>query len=718
MMYRSCIFAFALLTVATGVFSRCEAAEQRPNIIYIMSDDHASHAMSCYGSKINKTPNLDRLANEGMRFNNCFVTNSICGPCRAVVLTGKYSHLNGFERNGRTFDGSQQTVAKLLQKSGYQTAMVGKWHLKSDPTGFDYWNVLIGQGPYYNPPMQTPEGVVKHVGYTTDIITDEALDFLKNKRDASKPFFLMYHHKAPHREWEPGPKYLTKYDDVTMPEPDNLFDDYAGRGTPAREQEMTVARHLNEKDLKLIAPRNLTPEQLEAWNKAYDPKNEAFRKANLEGDDLVRWKYQRYIKDYCRAIDSVDENVGRVLDYLDKSGLAENTIVIYTSDQGFYLGDHGWFDKRFMYEESLRSPLLVRWPKKIKPGQVNGDIVLNLDFAETFLAAAGTEIPDDMQGESLLPILEGRTPDDWRSSMYYRYYEFPAVHMVNKHYGVRTQKHKLIYFHEIDEWELYDLEKDPREMKNVYDDPAYAEVVKQLKAELFRLKDRYKDDDTVYNPLARDPKKVKNELALKYDFAKLAGGQVADISGNAHHGKVRGPAAVVDGRQGKALVCDGKTAIYVPKTPKSLSPDYRPLVVGGWCRPTAADGVVVAMGGEGLGFSLYLDDGVPRFVVRNAGGPREVAAEQPVELDRWVHLAGAIDAKGRLWLFVDGRPVADALGHFIETCPHDRFEVGADSGSLVGNYDKPSYFQGLLEDVRLYWGHVKKDEMQQWAARP
>jgi arylsulfatase A-like enzyme len=484
-------------------------SNQPPNILYIMSDDHAYNALSCYGSKINETPNLDRIANEGMLFENCFVTNSICGPCRAVVLTGKYSHLNGFYRNGNTFDGSQQTYPKLLQKAGYQTAVVGKWHLKSDPTGFDYWHVLIGQGPYYNPPMKTPEGTVKHIGYTTDIITDQALHFLKNERDADKPFMLIYQHKAPHRNWQPGPKHLTMFDGEEIPEPDTLFDDYQGRGTAAKTQDMTIARTMNANDLKLRAPGNLTTEQLAVWNKAYGPKNEAFEQANLEGDDLVRWKYQRYIKDYLRCVASVDDNVGRVLDYLDETGLAENTIVVYTSDQSFYLGEHGWFDKRFMYEESHRTPLMVRWPGKIKAGSRCDALTLNLDFAETMLDAAGVEIPDDMQGESLLPLLDGETPPNWRESIYYRYYEFPGAHSVRRHYGVRTDRYKLIYFNRIDEWELYDLEKDPHEMKSVYDDPAYADVVAELKAELDHLRKRYGDDDTIRGEPLKAPQPRK-----------------------------------------------------------------------------------------------------------------------------------------------------------------------------------------------------------------
>ncbi len=469
-----------------------------------MSDDHAAHAMSCYGSRINRTPNLDRLAKEGMRFDNAFVTNSLCGPARAVILTGKYSHRNGYAVNEGQFDGSQPTVAKMLQKAGYQTAVIGKWHLGSQPTGFDYYHVLIGQGPYYNPPMHTNEAApdkpvdpkpgyrtVRHEGYVTDIITDLTLDWLKAKRDKTKPFFLMYHHKAPHREWQPGPKQFALFKDAKVPEPDTLFDDNARRGTAAKTQQMTVRNDLNRLDLKLDPPRNLTPAQLAAWHAAYDAENKAFEEAKLTGDDLVRWKYQRYIKDYLRCIASVDENVGRVLDYLDESGLAKDTIVIYTSDQGFYLGDHGWFDKRFMYDLSLRSPLLVRYPGHVAAGSVNKDLALNLDFAETFLDYGGVKVPTDMQGRSLRPLLEGGTPADWRKSIYYHYYEYPGPHMVHRHYGVRTARHKLMYFYHLKEWELYDLESDPREMRNVYGDARYAEAINDLKAELNRLRQQY-----------------------------------------------------------------------------------------------------------------------------------------------------------------------------------------------------------------------------------
>ncbi len=485
-----------LLAIGAMAFAFCTrssvaADASRPNILFIFTDDHAAHAMSCYGSKINKTPNLDRIANEGMLFKNCFATNSLCGPSRAVIQTGKYSHLNGFLRNGNRFDNTQQTFPKLLRKAGYQTAIVGKWHLATTPTGFDYSEVLIGQGPYYNPPMLKNGQRTKHTGYTTNILTDLALDWLKNQRDQSKPFMLMYQHKAPHRNWQPGPGYLTMYDDVTIPEPDNLFDDYKTRGTAAHTQQMEVARHLNDNDLKLKPPGNLTKEQLAAWNAAYEPKNEAFRKANLKGKDLVHWKYQRYMKDYLRCIAAVDDNVGRMLDYLEQTGLAKNTLVMYSSDQGFFLGDHGWFDKRFMYEESARMPLLARWPGVIKPGSVNDDLVSNLDFAETFLDAAGVQVPDDMQGRSLVPLFKGHTPEDWRKSFYYHYYEFPGAHSVRRHYGVRTDRYKLINFYNLGEWELYDLESDPREMNNIYNAEGSQKIVAELKRELEALRKRY-----------------------------------------------------------------------------------------------------------------------------------------------------------------------------------------------------------------------------------
>ena len=522
---------FAAMALATA--SVCQAAA--PNILFIFSDDHGYQAMSCYGSQVNKTPNLDRIAKEGMRFDRCFVTNSICGPSRAVILTGKYSHLNGFVRNGNTFNGKQQTVAKILQANGYQTALVGKWHLRSEPTGFDYYHRLVGQGPYYNPTMRTNDGevgkegyrVVKHTGYTTDIITDLALEWLQKKRQQDQPFFLMYQHKAPHRNWQPGPKYLNKYDDVEIAEPVTLYDDYSGRGSAAHNQKMQVNRDLNANDLKLNKPRGLNAEQAKVWNEAYGPKNKAFEEAKLEGKALVKWKYQRYVKDYLRCVDSVDENVGRVLDYLDETGLADNTVVMYSSDQGWYLGEHGWFDKRWMYEESFRTPLLIRWPGKTKPGSVSNSMVMNLDFAQTFLDIAGIEQPQDMQGASLVPVLQGAEPEQWRTSLYYHYYEFPGAHSVAKHYGVRDARYKLIYFYELEYWELFDLEKDPLELKSVYDDPGYRPVVADLKRELQRLREKYQDDGSVAGQQPNQRRNRPKKTPLKKAVPKKA---VSDAS--------------------------------------------------------------------------------------------------------------------------------------------------------------------------------------------
>ncbi len=494
-MPRSLFVVLALLGSALPALA--EDAPKRPNILFIFTDDQASHCISAYGSKINQTPNIDRIAKEGMLFQNCFCTNSICGPSRAVILTGKHSHLNGFadNRGSTVFDGSQQTFPKLLQAAGYQTAMLGKWHLKSDPTGFDHWAVLSGaggQGTYYQPAFKTHKGPLQVQGYVSDIITDMAINWLKTDRDKDKPFLLMYQHKAPHRSWEPGPNQLGLYRDKDIPEPDTLFDDWAGHASPSRNQEMTIARHLNDYDLKFVTPRNLTPAQKKAWDAAYAKENEAFKAAKLQGKDLVRWKYQRYIKDYLRCIAGVDDGVGRVLKYLDDSGLAKNTVVVYSSDQGFYLGDRGWYDKRWMYEESLRMPLLVRWPGVVKPGSVNKDLVQNLDFAPTFLDIAGAKVPADMQGRSLVPLLKGKTPDDWRKSIYYQYLEYPQPHRVAPHWGVRTATHKLIFYPLTDEWELFDMVKDPGERTSVYKDAAYQDIVKELKAEIARLRTLYK----------------------------------------------------------------------------------------------------------------------------------------------------------------------------------------------------------------------------------
>ncbi|MBN1465262.1 sulfatase [candidate division KSB1 bacterium] len=480
----------------------CGSRHKKTNILFIFTDDHAFQAISAYGSDRNKTPHIDRIANEGVLFTNCCVTNSICAPSRAVIQTGKHSHLNGVYDNVQKFDTAQQTFPKLMRAAGYETAMIGKWHLKADPDYFDYWQVLPGQGHYYNPDFRTVNGSIREEGYVTEIITDKALDWLKNKRDPGKPFLLMLQHKAPHREWSPNLKDINMYDDIDMPEPATLFDDYSGRSSAARMQEMEIDRHMTlNTDLKVWDEDpnaqeaqfrdRLTPAQLEKWQAGYADENRAFRAANLQGRDLVRWKYQRYVKDYLRCIHSVDENIGRVLAYLDESGLAKDTVVIYSSDQGFYLGEHGWFDKRWMYQESFKTPLIVRWPGVTEPGTRSDALVSNLDFAETFLDIAGVPIPADMQGRSLAPLLRGRKPANWCTSVYYHYYEYPAVHMVNKHEGVYDGRFKLMHFYELDEWELYDLQNDPQELRSVYGDPAYAAEVQRLTAELERLKAQY-----------------------------------------------------------------------------------------------------------------------------------------------------------------------------------------------------------------------------------
>ncbi len=465
---------------------------KRPNIVFIFSDDHAYQAISAYGDprKLIETPNIDRIAKEGMRLDRCLVTNSICGPSRASVLTGKYSHKNGFYNNSNSkFDGSQVTAPKLLQAAGYQTAIVGKWHLISDPTGFDFWQILPGQGVYYNPPMIRNGERMANDGYVTDIITDASLDWLKS-RDKSKPFLLMCQHKAPHREWEPALRHLNHDHDRKYDEPETLFDDYSGRGIAEHDQDMTLARTITPRDMKLVPIAQLTHEQKKEWDSYYEPRNEAFRKANLSGRELTSWRYQRYMHDYLGCIKAVDESVGRVLKYLDDEGLTENTIVIYSADQGFFLGEHGWFDKRWIFEESLRAPLLVRWPGVTKPGTTTRDIVSNLDFAETFLDAAGVPIPAEMQGRSLRPVLAGQTPADWRKAFYYQYYEYPQPHHVRPHYGVITDRYKLVQFYGTGEdySELFDLKEDPRELKSVFGQPTYSAVEKELQSELARLR--------------------------------------------------------------------------------------------------------------------------------------------------------------------------------------------------------------------------------------
>ena len=497
---RRLYLAAALLAFSSVLVRPLIAADDsRPNILFIFSDDLTYQSISCYGEErhLLDTPHMDRVANEGMRFDRCLVTNSICGPCRAVIQTGKYSHLNGFYNNSNSrFDSSQTTFPKLIQAGGYTTAMIGKWHLGSDPVGYDYWHILPGQGAYYNPPMIKNGEKVKHTGYTSDIITDLSIEWLKN-RDKSKPFMLMSQHKAPHRAWEPALRHLGWDEDRKHPEPPTLFDTYTGRSKAIHDHDMGLDRTFTPRDAKLTPPPNLNEEQLEAWNAYYEPRNEEFRKANLTGADLVRWRYQRYMHDYLGCVKAVDEGVGRLLDALEEEGVADNTVVIVSSDQGFYLGEHGWFDKRWIFEESLRSPLMVRWPGVVKPGSVNKDIVSLLDFAETFLDIAGLEIPDEMQGRSLVPLCKGETPRDWRKSLYYHYYEYPVPHRVRPHYGVITDRYKLIHYYkpDVDDWELLDRDKDSLEVTNYYNDPEYADVRQELHEELQRLREEVQETD-------------------------------------------------------------------------------------------------------------------------------------------------------------------------------------------------------------------------------
>ncbi len=508
-------FVFAVLFPS---LSSSRAAE-RPNILFIFSDDHAPHAIGAYNGwlkSVNPTPNIDQLAADGMLFENSFCTNSICGPSRAVIQTGKHSHKNGFMNNGNSFDWNQQTFPKLLQKAGYQTAIYGKSHLKGKPQGFDDWKVLPGQGLYYNPDFITPEGKITVEGYCTDIVTDMAADWLKNKRSKDKPFMLMVQHKAPHRNWMPAPRHLHLYDDIEIPEPTTLFDKWEDNAPPARHQELEIDRHMDlnydlfvdltpdfdqpasQKRQDRSAWKNMkrmTSKQLGIWRDAYAPKDAAFHQAKLSGKELVRWKYQRYAKNYLRCVKGVDESVGTLRDTLKELGLDENTIVIYSSDQGFFVGDHGWYDKRWMYEESLKMPFIASWPGVTKAGSRSQLMIQNLDYAETFLDVAGAEIPVDMQGLSLVPLLKGQNPTDWRKSIYYHYYEYPSVHMVPRQFGIRTERYKLIHFYEFgNEWELYDLQTDPDELSNLYGKSKYEGITADLKSQLKDLRKKYQDN--------------------------------------------------------------------------------------------------------------------------------------------------------------------------------------------------------------------------------
>ena len=492
----------------------------RPNIVFIMSDDHAYQAISAYSNRLIETPNIDRIAKMGMLFTNATVTNSICAPSRATILTGKHSHLNGKIDNDFPFDTTNVTFPQLFQEAGYQTAMFGKLHFGNAPKGFDQYKILPGQGSYYNPDFITKnEGNIRVEGYVTDIITDMTLDWLKEERNPTDPFLLFYLHKAPHREWLPAERHLEEFTQRTFPEPATLFDDYSGRGRAAKEAEMNLLKHMNWSGDSKIYPAvmlelgipgtsnwdtlafsrevgRLTPAQLANWTRSYDQVNADLKESypGMDDKEKMQWRYQRYMQDYLGTIRAVDENVGRVLDYLEANKLMDNTLIVYTSDQGFYLGEHGWYDKRFVYDESFKTPLLVAWPGKIAPKSTSSTMVQNLDYAQTFLEAAGIPAPADMQGESLLPLLTGNSESWTRDAVYYHYYEYPAVHMVKRHYAIVTEQYKLVhYYYDVDEWELIDRIKDPQELRNVYDDPSYAPVVAELHRKLEALRKQYGD---------------------------------------------------------------------------------------------------------------------------------------------------------------------------------------------------------------------------------
>ena len=508
-------------------------ADQKPNIVFIFSDDHAPHAIGAYNGwlkSVNPTPRIDQLANQGMLFEKSFCTNSICGPSRAVIMTGKHSHKNGFMNNGNSFNWNQQTFPKILRKAGYTTALYGKSHLKGNPKGFDDWKVLPGQGDYYNPDLITPKGRVRIDGHCTDVVTDLAVEWLKTGRDKTKPFMLMVQHKAPHRNWMPALRHLPLYDDVKIPEPTTLFDKWEDNAPPARHQELEIDRHMDinydlfldltadyegtpsQKRQDRSAWRNMkkmTKDQLSSWRAFYGPRDKAFHEANLSGKELVRWKFQRYAKNYLRCVRGVDDSVGKIQDTLKNLKLDDNTVVIYSSDQGFYIGDHGWYDKRWMYEESLMMPLIVKWPGVTKPDSRSVQMVQNLDYAQTFLEMAGAEIPSNMQGRSLVPILKNGKADDWRKSIYYHYYEYPSVHMIPRHYGIRTERYKLIHFYQFgNEWEMYDLKEDPDELTNIYGEADKKSLQKDLKEQLVAIRKFYDDNTDV----SEKPDEWKNKV--------------------------------------------------------------------------------------------------------------------------------------------------------------------------------------------------------------
>ncbi len=655
----------SFVLIAAAMVSTALAADSRPNILWIFSDDHAVQAIGAYGGRLEKenlTPNIDRIAADGMVFDRAYVANSICGPSRATLLTGKHSHKNGkLSNQSGNFNQDQQQFQKILQTVGYQTVMIGKIHLAGKPQGFDHWEILPGQGRYINPEFITENGKVVYPGHSTDVIADRALRWFEQDRDPDKPFMLMVHFKAPHRNWFPAERFREAFKDRTFPEPDTLFDDYAGRGTAAHEQDMSIDKTMTIRgDLKVGNFADRTAE---------------FEAAGLEGKDLVRWKYQAYMRDYLACIAGVDENIGRLLDALKTAGLDQNTIVMYSADQGFYLGEHGWFDKRFMYEESFRTPLVARWPGVTKPGSRNSDLVQNIDFAETFLDLAGAPVPADMDGASFVPLLKGERPADWRTSLYYHYYEYPGVHAVRRHEGVSTDRYKLIRFYGRDvprgeEWELYDLKTDPQEMQSVYNHPEMSGIVKQMKEELARLRTQYEVPQDILS------------------FAPQKAPAPAKSSANPKTGII--------------YSADPARPVYE----QNIDVRGRPLSITARVQAGPnAHGVILAQGGQNFGYALYLENGRPGFVVRQGRKLIKTEAAESIPAGK-VILTVELTGRSSV-LSVSGKKVATGDGAVFHQNPAEGLSIGYDFVkepvrlSCVGEWTGENRFSGTVEAVEI-----------------
>lgn len=713
---------FAVGLLWNFAFSAEKQGTSPPNIVFIFSDDHAYQAISAYGDprKLIETPNIDRLAKEGMLFERCLVPNSICGPSRATVLTGKYSHLNGFPNNSNSrFDGAQETFPKQLQKAGYKTALIGKWHLGSDPTGFDHWQILPGQGMYYHPPMIRNGESIEEKGYVTDIITDRSLEWL-DQQDKTKPFLLMIQHKAPHREWSPAVRHLNHDQGRKYAEPSTLMEDFKERSLAIQDQDMTLERTFNDRDAKLLPPQRLTEEERKEWDAYYGPKNEAFLKSNLQGEELVRWRYQRYMHDYLGTIQAVDESVGRVLKYLDEQGLSENTLVVYASDQGFYLGEHGWFDKRWIFEESIRTPFLVRWPAVIKGGSEAKQIVSTVDFAQTFLDVAKAEPLQVAQGASLLPIFKGQTPSEWRKSFYYHYYEFPVPHRVRPHYGVVTDRYKLIHFYapDVNYWELYDREKDPHELRSVYGQSEYLEVQKELGVELAKLRQELKAPETdppgyQGNVQMGKKRQVRQAMALSLNLSKNLEAESKSLQKAFGVGKnftvtSKGSLKMAH-HEGEDATYFDKASWYQVPNDKQLNPSGEAWSVRARVRAEKGAGIVLARGGEALGYALLVNaEGKPEFHLNLEGSPKVVRGSRSI-LGKWTTLDAILSKDRKLKLYVDGALEAEVAANFLTREPSDSMQIGNDVGSRVVDESIASAFEGWITFVELFDGDRSGD---------